>query len=269
MTEAHYTVSEVARLAHVSVRTLHHYDEIGLLSPARRTAAGYRLYAESDVRRLHEILLFRELGLALDAIERILRQPDVERAAALRAHRGELGERLRRTHAVMRAVDAKLAELERGADMSTEERFEGFDDFDHAQYAEEAEQRWGDTEAYRESARRTKHYTKDDWAAIRAEADGVMERWSMLLAAGAAPESAEAMDAAEQHRAHIARWFYPCSHEFHEGLAAMFGADARFGESFEKHGAGMTAFVAASIRANAARAAAGGTAVGRGTRNTG
>jgi MerR family transcriptional regulator, thiopeptide resistance regulator len=79
MTESTYTVSDVARLAHVSVRTLHHYDDIGLLSPARRSGAGYRLYDDASLTRLHEILLFRELGLPLDAIQRLLDAPDAQR----------------------------------------------------------------------------------------------------------------------------------------------------------------------------------------------
>jgi MerR family transcriptional regulator, thiopeptide resistance regulator len=251
VTESHYTVSEVAMLAHVSVRALHHYDDIGLLSPARRSAAGYRLYDDGDLRRLHEILLFRELGMPLDAIQRVLQASDTERAAALREHRRTLDERLVRVQAVIRAVDARLDALERGTDMATDRMFDGFDSFDHAQYAEEAEQRWGDTDAYRESARRTKAYTTADWSAIKAEGDAIMERWGALHAVGADPTTPIAMDVAEQHRQHISRWFYACGPEFHAGLAEMFVADPRFRESFEKHGAGVAEFVAASIRANA------------------
>jgi MerR family transcriptional regulator, thiopeptide resistance regulator len=256
VTQSHYTVSEVAKLAHVSVRALHHYDDIGLLSPARRSAAGYRLYDDGDLRRLHEILLFRELGLPLDAIQRVLAAPEEERAAALRAHRRDLDERLERVQAVIRAVDARLDALERRTIMDPGTMFDGFDSFDHAQYAAEAEQRWGETEAYRESARRTKSYTKADWSAIKAEADAIMQRWGVLHEAGTDPTAAAAMEVAEQHRQHISRWFYTCAPEFHAGLADMFVADPRFRETFEKYGAGMTDFVAESIRANS---------VGRGT----
>ena len=254
MTDNHYTVSDVARMAHVSVRALHHYDDIGLLTPARRSPAGYRLYDEADLRRLHEILLFRELGIPLDAIQRLLGAPATERASALRHHRAQLDERLRQAQAVIRAVDAALDALEKGTIMDRDKVFEGFGDFDHAQYAEEAEQRWGDTDAYRESQKRTKKYSKGDWALIREESEAVMTSFADLLGAGVAPTDPSARAAAERHRQHITRWFYPCDHTMHAGLADMFVADSRFGESFEKRRAGLTAFVAAAIRANAERA---------------
>jgi DNA-binding transcriptional MerR regulator len=251
MTDSHYTVSDVARMAHVSVRALHHYDDIGLLTPARRSPAGYRLYDEADLRRLHEILLYRELGLPLDAIQHMLAAPDAERARALRRHRAQLDERLHRAQAVIRAVDATLDALEKGTIMDSDKVFEGFGDFDHAQYAEEAEQRWGNTDAYRESQKRTKKYSKDDWAHIKEESEAVMTSFAQLLGAGAEPTDPAARAAAERHRQHITRWFYPCDHTMHAGLADMFVADSRFGESFEKRRAGLTAFVAAAIRANA------------------
>ena len=251
MTDNHYTVSDVARMAHVSVRALHHYDDIGLLTPARRSPAGYRLYDEADLRRLHEILLYRELSVPLDGIQRLLAAPDAERASALRRHRAQLDERLHRVQAVIRAVDATLDALEKGTIMGSDKVFEGFGDFDHAQYAEEAEQRWGDTDAYRESQKRTKKYSKDDWAHIKAENEAVMTSFADLLGAGAEPADPAARAAAERHRQHITRWFYPCDHTMHAGLADMYVADSRFGESFEKRRAGLTAFVAAAIRANA------------------
>ena len=253
MTDNHYTVSDVARMAHVSVRALHHYDDIGLLTPARRSPAGYRLYEEADLRRLHEILLFRQLGLRLDAIQRLLDAPDAERASALRQHRGRLDERLRQAQSAIRAVDATIDALERGTTMDRERVFEGFGDFDHAQYAEEAEQRWGDTDAFRESQKRAKKYSKEDWARIKEEGEAVMAAFAELLGAGREPTDPAARAAAERHRQHITRWFYPCDYTMHAGLADMFTADSRFGEYFEKRGEGLTSFVAAAIRANAER----------------
>lgn len=253
MTDNHYTVSDVARLAHVSVRALHHYDDIGLLTPARRSPAGYRLYVEADLRRLHEILLFRELGVTLEAIHQLLDAPDAERASALRQHRAQLDERLRQAHAVIRAVDVAIDALERGTTMDRDKVFEGFGDFDHAQYAEEAEQRWGDTAAFRESQKRAKKYSKEDWARIKEEGEAVMTSFAELLRAGAKPTDTAVLEAAERHRQHITRWFYPCDYTMHAGLADMFVADSRFGDYFEKRGEGLTGFVAAAIRANAER----------------
>ena len=97
--------------------------------------------------------------------------------------------------------------------------FEGLEDFDHAQYEDEVKERWGDTDAYRESMRRTRRYGKDDWARIRVEGEGVFARLAELLADGAQAAGRAAMDLAEEHRCHIDRWFYPCSHEMHRCLA--------------------------------------------------
>jgi DNA-binding transcriptional MerR regulator len=245
------TVGEVALRAHVSVRALHHYDEIGLLAPARRTDAGYRLYGPAELERLHQVLLFRELGLGLDDIAVVLDRPVAERAVALLTHRAALERRRRRTDAVIRAVDRAIEALEKGERMSTDELFDGFEDFDHAQYAEEAEERWGDTDAYRQSQSRTKGYTKADWAAVQAEADDIMKRFVALMESGAAPEDEAARALAEEHRRHIGLRFYECPPAMHAGLADMYEADARFAEYFEKYSTGLTVFVAAAIRANA------------------
>lgn len=246
------TVGEVAKLAYVSVRTLHHYDDIGLLEPARRTDAGYRLYGPVELARLHEVLLFRELGLSLDVIADLLDQPAADRARALLTHRRALEQRRRRTDAVLRALDRAIEALEQGEAMSEQQLFDGFEDFDHARYDEEAEARWGGTDAYRESQRRRASYDKRDWAAMKLEADEIMQRFAELLWAGtdAAGETATAL--AEEHRRHIDRWFYPCPPAMHAGLADMYESDARFGEYFEKRAEGLTEYVAAAIRANAA-----------------
>jgi DNA-binding transcriptional MerR regulator len=248
-----HTVSQVAKLAHVTVRTLHHYDEIGLLVPSQRSAAGYRLYSDEDVARLHQILLFRELGFGLDAIAQVLDEPLAHRRTALKEQRDRLVLQQQRTGAVIRAVDAALEALEGGTPMSTEKMFEGFEEFDHARYEEEARERWGHTEAYQESERRTKSYGKADWARIKDEAQATTLALAALLDRGAAPDSPEAMDAAEQARLHIDRWFYPCSRPMHAALGEMYVTDPRFTATYEKIRPGLAAFVSAAIQANAAR----------------
>ena len=122
--------------------------------------------------------------------------------------------------------------------------------------ADEARERWGHTDAWRESVQRTRGYSEDDWARIRAESDQVLERIAALMADGVRPTSAAAMDLAEAHRRHIDRWFYACSPDMHRGLASMYTADPRFSAYFEEPHEGLSAFVADAIRANAARARA-------------
>lgn len=250
---AKHTVSQVARMAHVSVRTLHHYDEIGLLKPSGRTANGYRLYGEEDLARLHQILLFRQLGFSLEAIRRLLDDPTFEQRDALLSQRALLVEQTRKTEAIIRAVDKAIEALEGGRAMSRDEMFDGFEEFDHARYEAEAKERWGHTDAYEESARRTKRYKKEDWARIKAEGEAIVEQLAKLLERSVGPEENEAMELAEAHRRHIDRWFYPCSRMMHTGLADLYMADARFQDYFERRREGLTEFVVAAIRANAAR----------------
>lgn len=247
-----YGIGDVARLSGVTVRTLHHYDDIGLLVPAQRTDAGYRRYDDADLLRLQEILLGREQGLSLEDIRRLLDDPHHDRRRTLREHRRRLVERARRTDEMVRAVDAALAMLEgdEGGSMSGHELFNGFDP---AQYEAEAEERWGGTDAYRESAKRAKRYGPAEWGQIKDEQAGIYADARAALQAGVATDAPEAMDIAERHRRSIERWFYPCSTEMHLGLADMWEADERFAATMDARGAGMTAFLAAAVRANARR----------------
>lgn len=118
----------------------------------------------------------------------------------------------------------------------------------------EVRERWGDTDAYKESARRTRDYTDEDWAAIKAEAEGIEAGLAAALADGEAPDSTRAMDLAESARRHIDRWFYPCSHAMHAGLAEMYVSDPRFRAHYEERAEGLAEFVSQAIKANAARA---------------
>jgi len=246
-------VSDVARLAGVSIRTLHHYDEIGLVRPSARSAAGYRLYAQGDLERLQQVLFFRELDFPLDEIKRIVADPDFDVGAALQMQRRLLTERAIRIKALIAAVDAAIDSNRKGTTMSNEERFEVFGDFDPSKYEDEVKERWGTSDAHRESARRTKGYTRGDWAKIKGEADGIIEELARLLERGHPAGSPEAMDLAERHREHIETWFYPCPHSMHRALAEMYVSDPRFSETFERHAQGLAAYARDAWRANAER----------------
>src|SRR4051812_43697736 len=158
-----YQVKELAQIANVSVRTLHHYDEIGLLQPSQRSAAGYRKYDRSDLLRLQQILIRRELGLPLEEIRRCLDDPGFDQRQALLAQREQLRARARSTAEMLQAVDRALALIDSPqmeAEMDPKQLFDGFDP---AQYDAEAEQRWGSSATFKESARRTKGYSSEDW----------------------------------------------------------------------------------------------------------
>jgi DNA-binding transcriptional MerR regulator len=245
-----YTVGDVSRIARISVRALHHYDEIGLVRPTARSGAGYRLYTDSDLERLQQVLFFRELGFKLDEIVRILADPGFDRREALIAQRALLAERAEQARSLVELIDKTIAALDGGTTMKREEMFDGFDP---AAHEEEARSRWGHTAEYAESMRRTKGYTKDDWAQIRAESNAITDAFAKAAEAGVAATDARAMDVAERHRQHIDRWFYPCSKAMHRGLGQMYVADERFAASYEKARAGLAQFICDAIAANAAR----------------
>jgi MerR family transcriptional regulator, thiopeptide resistance regulator len=251
-----YQVKEVAHISGVSVRALHHYDEIGLLAPSGRTEAGYRLYCDDDLLRLQQILIGRELGIPLEQIRRSLDDPSFDRRAALEAQRQELSLRADRTTAMLRAVDAALAALNDKGDtpmktLTNPELTTLFDGFDPARYEEETKARWGKTDAYAESARRTSQYTKADWERYKAESQAILGAAAELFRSGAAADGSEAMAVAERHRLSIDRWFYPCAPERHAGLADMYEADVRFAQNIDQAAPGLTPWLSAAIRANA------------------
>jgi DNA-binding transcriptional MerR regulator len=242
------TVGEVAELAGVSVRTLHHYDSLGLLSPGARSEAGYRLYSYSDLERLQEILVWRELGFQLVEIRALLDDPRHDRLSALRRQRELVERELGRLGGVARALAAAIAAAGNGTTIKETEMFEGFEP---AEYEEEARERWGHTEAYRESARRTTAYGPDEWATIRAEFEEIVREFATLLRAGEAASGERARAVAERHRRHLSRWFYPCSPRMHAGLGEMYVADKRFTRGYEREAEGLAAYVRDAIAANA------------------
>jgi DNA-binding transcriptional MerR regulator len=246
-------VGEVAALAGVTVRTLHHYDRIGLLSPSGRTAAGYRQYAPTDLDRLHQVLLYRELGFALEEVATLLDDPSADAAAHLRRQHALLRERLERTQAMVAAVEKEMEAQQMGISLTPEERFELFGDGFSEEYEAEAEERWGDTEAWAQSQRRTSAYTKDDWVRIKDETDDIQRRFAEVMQSGAPAESDRAMDVAEEHRQHITRWFYDCPPQMHAGLGRMYVEDERFTATYERTAPGLAQYVSTAVQANAAR----------------
>lgn len=249
-----YSVGEVARLTGVTVRTLHHYDQVGLLPPSDRTAAGYRRYAESDLDRLHQVLTYRELGFPLEEIATILADPDGDPVRHLRRQHALLLDRMARLRTMVEAIELMMEAQQMGVQLTPEEKFEVFGDSDPDQYAAEAEQRWGGSEAYQQSQRRAASYTKDDWLEIKAGTERLYRRIAEAMAAGEPAGGAAAMDLAEEHRSQITRWFYDCSYEIHRGLGELYVTDPRFTENIDRYATGLSRYLRDAIAANADRA---------------
>jgi len=246
-----YSIGQVARFAGVTIRTLHHYDEIGLLSPDDRSSAGYRRYGEIEMIRLQQILFYRELGFALDEITVMLDDPDADPQDHLRRQHELLLDRRTRMQGMVEAVEKAMEAAKMGIALTPEERFEVFGEKDPGQYADEAEARWGNTDAYKESQRRMKAYTKADWLTIKAEVAGIEQDFAAAMARGTSADSEVVVAVAERHRQHIINRFYDCSYEFHRNLAEMYIADPRFAENYEKVAPGLAQYVRDAIVANA------------------
>ncbi|MFJ5899928.1 MerR family transcriptional regulator [Streptomyces sp. NPDC093064] len=248
-----YSVGQVAGFAGVTVRTLHHYDDIGLLVPGERSHAGHRRYGDADLDRLQQILFYRELGFPLEEVAALLDDPEANPGAHLRRRHELLTARIEKLKKMAAAVEKAMEARRMGIDLTPEERFEVFGDHDPEQYTDEVRQRWGDTEAYRQSQRRTASYTKEDWKRLTEEQDAIHRRMAALLDAGTPAGSEAAMDVAEEHRRFISGSYYDCGHEMHTCLAQMYVADPRFTATYEKIRPGLAAYLREAILANAER----------------
>lgn len=245
------TVGQVADRFGITRRTLHHYDEIGLVVPSERSAAGYRLYTDEDLTRLQHVVVYRRLEFALEEIALLLDEPE-SAADHLRRQRAAVTTRLQELRGLVRAIDNALEQTMTDRSMTDAEMKELFGDTFEESYAAEAQERWGDTAAWKQSQARTKHFTKADWERVKAEGDAVNAAFAACLDAGLPADSDEAAAAAELHRSSI-ETFYDCSHEFHRNLAAMYVSDPRFTKTYDDVRPGMAQYLHDAIVANAAR----------------
>ncbi len=245
-----YRIKQVAQMVGVSVRTLHYYDEIDLLKPKDRSDAGYRLYDETDLLRLQQILIGRKLGLALEKIRKSLDEPDFDFAASLRDQRRLLVERIDETHKMIASIDRTLQGLTNDGETIDFKMI--FDGFDPADYDEEVRARWDQTQSYAQSQIKTKDYTQADWALIKKEADEIWAAAADAMRSGVPPSSDSAIEIAERYRRHVCRWFYDLSPGMYVQLSEMWVNDPRFSKNIDKHADGLAAWLAPTIKAAAA-----------------
>ncbi|MEU9744575.1 MerR family transcriptional regulator [Streptomyces niveus] len=248
-----YSVGQVAVFAGITVRTLHHYDEIALLSPSGRNHAGHRRYDDADLDRLQRILFYRELGFPLDEVAALLDDPDADPQEHLRRQHELLSARIAELQKMAEAVEHAMEAKKMGINLSPEEKFEVFGGKDPERYGEEAEQRWGGTPGYEETQRRVARYAKDDWKRMQDEVADWGARYDALMEAGEPPTGERAVAMAEEHRRHITKWFYDCTPEIHRGLGDLYVSDERFREFYDSMRPGLAEHVRAAIHANAGR----------------
>ncbi|MGW6498605.1 MerR family transcriptional regulator [Nonomuraea angiospora] len=244
------TVGRAAALVGVSVKTLHHWDTIGLVRPSGRTWAGYRVYSDDDVARIHRVLVYRELGFPLAEIGRVLDDPDIDARAHLRRQRSELVERISRLEKMVSAVDRMLEASKAGMRLTPEQQVEIFGDDWQPAWVEEAEERWGDSAQWAQYAERAAGMTPEDWKGIAATTEALNADLAAALRAGVVPGSDDANALAERHRALMSTYF-DCTHSMQACMGRMFADDPGFTEHFEGVAPGLTAWLREVIFANA------------------
>ena len=239
-----YSIGSLSKLSGVSIRALHHYDTLGLLRPSEVAQSGYRYYDDAAVEKLWQILFFRELDFPLNEIAQILSSPAFDRDRALAEHRNLLMQKRER-------LDRLITLVSNAMKGETNMEFKPFDtseiDSLRNQYAEEAKTRWGNTEAYRESAWRTAKYSAEDFARIQEQSNDLFREFAALV--GVDPSDARVQALVKRWQALISESYYFCSDEILEGLGQMYVADERFTKNLDQFGAGTAQLMSDAIAA--------------------
>ncbi len=226
-----YTVHQLSQIAGVSPRTLHYYDQIHLLRPSQLGENGYRYYEEAELLRLQQILFFKELDFPLEEINRILSLPNFDIEQALRDQRKLLILKQKRLDGLINTIDKTIKKINKKISMKDEELYGSFTKEEMNQYAQEAKQKWGHTDAYKQSAERVKKMSKEDLKKISERGEQLMKKIVTAMPLGA--EHEEVQKLISEHYDNL-RTFYEPTLEIYRGLAQMYIADPRFSAYFTK-----------------------------------
>ena len=235
-----YSVSGLAQIAGVSVRTLHYYDEIGLLCPSARSQAGYRQYDRQDLMRLQQIMFYRELDLPLQEIKNMIEKEDFDPIKTLQDHRAGLVARNERTIQLIETVDKTIMQIMEGRmTLSDEELFAAFTPEQEERYRKEARERWGE-EHIEQTEQRLKKLSKYEWEKVQEEGTLVAQELTSLM--NRSVEDPEVQDAVARHHAWIEN-FYPASAEMYRGLGSMYAEHPEFRAFYDQFAEGLADFM--------------------------
>lgn len=237
-----YTVQQLANLAGVSVRTLHYYDEIELLKPARVERNGYRYYEEAELLKLQQILFFRELDFPLEDIQRILSSSSFDMRAALRDQRKLIELKKNRLSKLVETIDKTLKKINKEIIMDDTELYGDFskDELDH--YTKEAQERWGQTDAFKQSQERVKKMGKEGLKRVMEKSEKLNKELAQQMTKGKNPTSENVQNLIAKHYDAL-RAFYEPNLELYRGLAEMYIADERFKKNYENVAIGLAQFM--------------------------
>lgn len=241
---AAYTVHQVAEMAGVSVRTLHHYDQIGLLKPASRTAAGYRLYREEELLRLQQILLFRQLDVPLETIRSILDDPAFDPIEALEAHRRTLEAQAARLTQLLQTIDRTMQRI-KGDKMALtdEELYEGLPKEQSERWRREAREKYG-ADVVEASEQRARQMSKEAWNALKAEGDAVTRGLAALMERDPGDPEVQALIA--RHYAWVDHFWHPTA-EAYRGLGQLYVENDEFRAQYDAYRPGLADFMQAAM----------------------
>jgi DNA-binding transcriptional MerR regulator len=243
-----YTVSEVARLSGVSVRTLHHYDEIGLLKPDSVGANGYRYYGKDELLRLQQILFHRELGFPLEEIRQVLDAPDFDRAAALKAHKARLEAQTKRYRRLVKTIEATLAELEGERQMDDKDLYKGFAPEKQAEYEAWITERYG-ADKVEASKARMKGWKAADFQALQGDFETLEAGMAKALIDGLPADSAAVQAIMRDWAQWIGRtWGRAPTGEAFAGLGQLYQSHPDFRARYDGRAAGLTDYLAEAMR---------------------
>ncbi len=237
------TIKELADAAGVTTRTIRYYDQIGLLKPATIGENGYRQYDRDSLLRLQQILFFRELDVPLKEIQLIMGRADFDPLAALAKHRQSLKGRMARLEMLIETIDRTMESLREEVEMSDRDYFDGFDE---SQYEEEVKERWGNTDAYKQSTAKWASYSKEEKEAIK-EKGGALTLRMVTTDPATKPDDPDVQAAVGEYLAYMNRYFYTCDAEFLRGLSDMWVADERFAINYERIREGGAAFIREAV----------------------
>ena len=244
MNRSMLTVKQLSKLAGVTPRTLHHYDQIGLLKPSRVGDNGYRYYGEESVLRLQQILFYRELGIPLEDIKKIMGRRDFDVMGALRSHKEALQKQVSRLNRLINTVDNTINHLKGNTIMSEKSLFEGFNEEEQEKYALEAEELYG-AESVRASMKKWKSYSAEEKKRIMDE--GSKNYTDMIAAIPKGPDSPEAQALVERWRKHMDYFWTPNLDQL-LALANGYNDDPRFKANFDKMHPQLAEFMRAAVQ---------------------
>lgn len=237
-----YTVQQLADIAGITVRTLHHYDRIGLLKPARVESNGYRYYEEKELLQLQQILFFKELDFSLEAIKKIIHAPHFDMRGALRDQRRLIELKRKRLNRLIQTIDKTLKKLNQEINMNDTDLYGSFTKDELDRYTEEARQRWGNTEAFVQAQERIKKMGKEGLDKVTKESRALTQKIAEAMRSGKSAESDEVQILVQQHYNGL-RAFYEPTLELYRGLAGMYVEDHRFKQSYDDVAKGLAQFM--------------------------